>query len=164
MMKSSSQPNKTRILHGNRIGREGKVRVGCSVVLLNEKKDSVLLTRRSDNGQWCLPGGRVDPGESVAEASLRELMEETGLEGRLVRLIGVYSDPDQLIVYPDGEKAFVIVLSFEVQQTGGQLRLSPETTEARFVPVAEAIQMDLFHSHAQHIRDGLAARPETFIR
>ncbi len=156
--------NPTRVIHGDRIGRQGQVRLGCSIVIFDQARKTVLLTRRADNGLWCLPGGRLDPGESVSEAGLRELREETGLEGRIRRLVGVYSDPDQLIVYPDGEKAFIIVLCFEVEQTGGRLGLSPETTEARFFPVDEAAQMDLFHGHAGHIRDALAAQDAAFIR
>lgn len=159
-----SKHTPTKVVHGDRISREGTLRIGTDAVVLDETRQMVLLTRRSDNGQWCLPGGRVDPGESVSEACLRELYEETGLQGRVVRLTGVYSDPDLLIVYPDGEKAFVIVLCFEVEKISGSLKLSPETTEARYFPVTEAVQMDLFHEHARHIQDALAGRPQTFIR
>jgi 8-oxo-dGTP pyrophosphatase MutT (NUDIX family) len=41
--------------------------------------ERLLLTKRSDNGQWCLPGGGIDPGERPAEAAEREVLEETGL-------------------------------------------------------------------------------------
>jgi hypothetical protein len=69
-----------------------------------------------------------------------------------------------LIVYPDGNKAHVIVLNFVVEQISGTLGLSDETTDARFFPVAEAMQMDLFHSHIEHIRDALVRQVEPFIR
>jgi ADP-ribose pyrophosphatase YjhB (NUDIX family) len=155
---------KTTVLHGPRIGREGKIRLGCSVVLLNEDRDQVLLTRRADNGEWCLPGGAVDPGESVTETCQREMREETGLEVKVVRLTGVYSDPDQVVVYPDGNKAFVVVLNFEAERTGGALGLSAETTEARFIPVTKAVNMDLFDNHAERLRDALSGRPDAYIR
>ncbi len=113
---------------------------------------------------WCLPGGAIDAGESVTEACEREMLEETGLRIRLVRLTGVYSDPDMLIVYPDGNRVHMIVICFEVEQVGGQLHLNDESTEGGFFPVAEAINLDLFHGHAQQIRDALAAQPEPFIR
>ena len=92
----------TKVVFGERIGREGKLRLGCSAVILDETRQKVLLTRRADNGQWCLPSGGMEPGESAAEACAREVREETGLHVRVVRLIGVYSDPNQLIIYPDG--------------------------------------------------------------
>jgi len=154
----------TYILYAERIGKQGKLRLGCSAVLFDENRAKVLLTRRTDNGMWCLPGGMIDPGESVAEGCEREVFEETGLRVQVVRLVGVYSNPNQLTVYPDGNKASVIVLNIEVKLVGGELGLSSETTDVNFFPVAEAVQMDLFHSHAEHIRDALAGQDAAFIR
>ena len=156
--------NPTKVLVGDRISKEGKVRLGCSAVLFSSDRGKVLLTRRTDNGQWCLPGGMIDPGESVAEGCVREVYEETGLKVRVVRLTGVYSNPDRLTVYPDGNKAHVIVLNFEVEQVGGELRLSDETTDAKFIPITEAEKMDLFHGHAEHIKDTLTGNNNAMIK
>lgn len=155
---------KTHIRHGPRLAHQGHLRLGCSAILLDENGTNVLLTRRSDNGQWCLPGGRVDAGESVAEAAAREVQEETGLQVRVKRLSGVYSDPDQLIVYPDGNQVHMIVLAFVVELVSGEIRLSPETVAIRYIPINEALRMDLFHNHVEQLRDALAARDEAFIR
>jgi len=133
-------------------------------VLLDETGRRVLLTRRSDNGQWCLPGGRVDAGESVSESIEREVFEETGLRVRARRLSGVYSDPDQLIVYPDGNRVHMIVLTFLVERLSGEMRLSAETTDIRFFPVEEALTMSLFHDHQVQLRDALAGQEAAFIR
>ena len=57
------------------------------------RDERVLLQRRDDNGRWGLPGGSVEPGESVRTAVIREVHEETGLDVEPLRLIGVYSDP-----------------------------------------------------------------------
>ena len=154
----------TQVVIGDRIGKEGKLRLGCSAVLFGDDRKKVLLTRRTDNGQWCLPGGMIDPGESVTEGCEREVFEETQLRVRVTRLIGIYSNPNRLTIYPDGNKATVIVLGFEVGLVGGVLGLSNETTDAQFFPIAEALQMDLFHGHAEHIRDALAGKAEAFIR
>ncbi|HSJ87691.1 MAG TPA: NUDIX domain-containing protein, partial [Anaerolineales bacterium] len=67
----------TQIFYGPRLGREGKLRLGTSAILFNHE-GKFLLTQRQDNGQWCLPGGAVEPGESLAEACEREVFEETG--------------------------------------------------------------------------------------
>jgi ADP-ribose pyrophosphatase YjhB (NUDIX family) len=152
----------TRILYGDRIGKQGKIRLGCSAMLFDEARQRILLTRRADNSQWCLPGGMIDPGESISEGCEREVWEETGL--RVARLTGVYSDPNRLTVYPDGNRAHVIVLAFEVEQVGGELGLSDETTDARFFPVVEAVHMDLFHGHAEHIRDAMTGQDKAFIQ
>lgn len=154
----------THILHTPRAAQQGQLRLGCSAILLDESGARVLLTRRSDNGQWCLPGGRVDAGESVTESIEREVFEETGLRVRAARLTGVYSNPDQLIVYPDGNRVHMIVLAFLVERLSGEMGLSAETTDIRFFPVEEAARMDLFHDHAGQLRDALAGQEAAFVR
>ena len=61
----------TQILCGERIGKQGKIRLGCSAAIFDER-GRILLTRRADNNQWCLPSGGMEPGESAAEACERE--------------------------------------------------------------------------------------------
>ncbi len=82
-------PSVTTIHFGERIGKNGTIRLGCSAFIRNETKEKILLTKRADNGQWCMPGGAIDPGESVEEACVREIREETGLHARVTRLVGV---------------------------------------------------------------------------
>ncbi len=104
---------KTEVIFGERIAKEGTLRLGCSAAIFDQPRGKVLLTRRTDNGQWCLPGGRVEAGESVSEACVREVWEETGLQVQITRLAGVYSDPNRLVIYPDGHKVQIVALSFE---------------------------------------------------
>jgi 8-oxo-dGTP pyrophosphatase MutT (NUDIX family) len=155
---------KTQVIYGNRIGKEGQLRLGCSAVIFDEKREKVFLTRRSDNGQWCMPGGAVDPGESVEEAVLREVWEETGLRGRLTRLVGVYSDPHRLVVYPDGNKAHIVALHFEVEITGGEPGLSSETTAFGWFSLDEMDALDMLSDHAERIHDSVARRAEALVR
>jgi 8-oxo-dGTP pyrophosphatase MutT (NUDIX family) len=155
---------KTQILHGDRLGSQGEVRVGCSALLFDERRERVFLTQRADNGMWCLPGGRVDPGESVEEAVLRELWEETGLRGRVTRFLGVYSDPNRLVIYPDGNKAHIVALSFEVEAIGGQPGLSNETTAFGFFSLQDAAQMDIISNHHERILDALQAEGVPFVK
>jgi ADP-ribose pyrophosphatase YjhB (NUDIX family) len=65
--------------------------LGVAVAIL--ENNTVLLVRREDADVWCLPGGAVDEGESVSEAAIREVREETGLQVELTSLVGVYSRP-----------------------------------------------------------------------
>ena len=51
----------TQIMYGPRIGKEGSIRVGCSAAIY-DPDGRVPLTRRADNGQWCLPSGGLEPG------------------------------------------------------------------------------------------------------
>ncbi len=72
--------------------------LGLSVSALVWRDREILLMRRSDNGHWGLPGGFVEVGESIADATRREVAEETGWSVELGRLIGVYSDPATNVV------------------------------------------------------------------
>ncbi|MBO0783732.1 MAG: NUDIX domain-containing protein [Ktedonobacteraceae bacterium] len=152
-----------KIIHGERAGRLGKLSVGCSAVIFNETHNKVLLTRRSDNGRWCLPGGHMEAGESVSEACEREVMEETGLHIRVIRLAGIYSDPHRLVEYADGNRYHIVNLNFEAEIIGGTLQLSEETTAYGYFTLAESESMDLLDNHDQRIRDTIASQERTVL-
>ncbi len=149
---------------GERVGREGVLRLGASGLIFDKAREQVLLTRREDNGRWCLPGGGMDAGESAAEACVRELLEETGLEVRVTKLIGIYTTPDILMEYPDGNRIQPVAFSFEAEITGGELGLSDETTEVGWYTTQEMESMDILEHHIVRIRDGMENRPEAFVK
>ncbi len=153
----------TQILYGERLGKQGKIRLGCSAAILDEH-GRILLTRRVDNGQWCLPGGGMDSGESVAEACEREVLEETGLSVRVKRLVGIYSHSDQLVVYPDGGKFQIVALHFEAEIIGGELGLSNETTDFGYFTLQEIEGMEMLGRHRQRIIDTLENHQEALIK
>ncbi|MCI0788648.1 MAG: NUDIX domain-containing protein [Chloroflexi bacterium] len=149
---------------GERIGKQGVLRPGASALIFDEAREKFLLTRREDNGRWCLPGGGMDPGESVAEACVREVLEETGLEVRVTKLVGVYTSPDLLVEFADGNVYQPVGFSFEVEITGGELGLSDETTEFGWYTVAEMEAMDMMENHIPRIHDALKNRPEAVFQ
>ncbi len=153
----------TKILYGERIAKLGKLRLGCSAAIFDEH-GKVLLTRRRDNGQWCLPGGAVEAGESVAEACEREVWEETGLRVRVKRLVGVYSHPDQLTVYSETDQFHIIVLHFEAEIISGELGLSDETSAFGYFTLDEVEGLEMLGRHKERILDTLANQKEAFVR
>jgi ADP-ribose pyrophosphatase YjhB (NUDIX family) len=152
------------IVQGERIGRSADVFVACSAALFDADRRKVLLTRRADNGRWCLPGGHFEPGEDVTEACVREMREETGLEVRVTRLIGVYSSPNTVLDYGGRGRFQVVALNFEVEAIGGRLGLSDETTEAGYFTVEEIAGLDLVEHHRPRIADAFAGGSASHIR
>ena len=61
---------------------------GAEAVIVQGEK--IMLIKRRDNGLWAVPGGLVEVGETLAEAAERELLEETGIEARITRLLGIF--------------------------------------------------------------------------
>ena len=115
----------------NQVDANTCVRVGVGLVVRNAKGD-ILLERRSDNGLWGLPGGRVEPGESLTQTALREAKEETGLTILVTRLLGVYSGPeDRIVSYPDNVVQLVDIV-LEASIVSGDLVCSSESLELRF--------------------------------
>ena len=153
----------TQVFYGPELGKEGKLRLGASAIIFNEKGKS-LLTKREDNGLWCLPGGAVEAGESVAEACIREVFEETGLHVRVKRLVGVYSHPDQLVVYKDGNKAFIVAIHFEAEVIGGELGLSNETTDFGYFTAQEMDGLQMLGRHRERVLDTMKNQCEAVIK
>jgi 8-oxo-dGTP pyrophosphatase MutT (NUDIX family) len=153
----------TQVRYGDRLGKQGKLRIGCSAIIFNDE-GKFLLTRRTDNGQWCLPGGAMEPGETVAEACEREVFEETGLSVRVKRLVGVYSHADQLVVYADGGQFQIVALHFEAEVIGGELALSNETTDYGYFTLEEIEGMEMLGRHRQRVIDTLEKHTEALIK
>lgn len=151
------------IIFGDHIGRRGQLRVGCGAVV-RDVEGRVLLTRRADNGRWCLPGGAMEPGESVEECCVREVREETGLEVRARRLIGVYSSPNRLVEYADGNRWQIVGVWFVADVVGGSLSLSDETTAHGYFPLDEIRAMDVLEYHRTVIEDALSGREAAYMR
>jgi ADP-ribose pyrophosphatase YjhB (NUDIX family) len=151
-------------IYGDRIAKEGKLRLGCSATIFDSSRQKILLTKRTDNGLWCLPGGGVDAGESVGEACEREVLEETGLIVRVKKLVGVYSDPNRITEYADGNRFHVVALNFEVEVLGGELIISDETTAVDFFNREQLGNLDIMQPHKIRLEDVWLDRLEPFIR
>ena len=154
---------KTHILQGERIAKSAQLRVGCAAIIFNDVGE-LLLTQRADNTQWCLPSGGMDPGESVTETAVREVFEETGLVVEVTALIGVYSSPHMMTVYPDNNRVQIVSLTFACNILGGDLGLSDETLDVGFFSSDETLDvgflsreeikaLDVIENHKQRLID-----------
>ncbi len=88
------------------------------------KEKSVLLVKQNyANQYWSLPGGYMEAGESIDQATIREVKEETGLDVRLKRVVGIYTNPNES----------KLVVTFEAEITGGEIKpTTNETSECRY--------------------------------
>jgi 8-oxo-dGTP pyrophosphatase MutT (NUDIX family) len=153
-----------KVIRGERVGRQGKLAIGCSASIFDTSSTRMLLTRRADNGRWCVPGGYMEPGESAAEACAREVWEETGLHVRVTRLIAIYSSPHILLEYPDGNRFQMVVLHFAAEPIEGDPATSDETTAIGYFAQAEIAGMDMGEVDRARVADGFAAQEAACIR
>lgn len=112
------------------------------------------MLKRRDVPIWVFPGGGVDPGETPAEAVLREIHEETGLEAEIVRQVGEYTPLNRLAR---------LTHVFECRVKGGHLTTGAETKELRFYPVSE-LPKEAFTIHTEWLDDALLHRKELIRR
>jgi 8-oxo-dGTP pyrophosphatase MutT (NUDIX family) len=113
----------------------------------------VLLALRRDINWWNLPGGGMEPGETVEEAMRREVKEETGLDVEVVNLVGVYSKPQKQEV----------VLAFRCRILGGHLQETEESRECRFF-LPDEMPLNTLPKHRQRVEDALLNQREAIIR
>lgn len=152
------------LIYGERIGKNTPLRVGCSAIIFDEAGERILLTQRTDNGRWCLPGGAMDSGEDASEAIIREVWEETGLQVEVDRLVGIYTTPHRIARYADGNQFQFVAFSFVARTTGGKLQLSNETTAYGYFTPREIKAMDFMEHHWERVEDALTGQIAAFIR
>ncbi|WP_407550562.1 NUDIX domain-containing protein [Streptomyces sp. Pv4-95] len=115
----------------------------------------LLLIHKTDNDLWALPGGGHDIGESIAEAVVREVEEETGIRVAVDDVSGLYTDPRHVMAYDDGEVRQQFSICFRARPTGGSLRTSDESKEVRWVAPADLDALDIHPSMRLRIRHGM---------
>jgi ADP-ribose pyrophosphatase YjhB (NUDIX family) len=139
-----------KIIKGENAAKEGKLAVGCSAAIFDESGEKILLIRRTDDVRWAIPGGFMEPGEDLYEACAREVREETGLSILVDRLISVYTNPDLLFEYADGNRWQFVILHFRGIRTNGELTTSEESSACQFFNQIEAKQLNM--SVLDHLR------------
>ncbi|MEU3494474.1 NUDIX domain-containing protein [Kitasatospora cineracea] len=124
----------------------------------------LLLIHKTDNNLWALPGGGHDVGESVSDTVIREVQEETGIDVEVLSIVGLYTDPNHVMAYDDGEVRQQFSICFRARPVGGNLRTSSESKEVRWVSPADLPGLDIHPSMRLRIEHGLSPdRAEPYI-
>lgn len=138
-------------LDSSKLDNLNHFRVGVNALIFDDER--VLLAHRRDIDWWNLPGGGMEIGETVEEAVCREVMEETGLEVQIERLVGVYSKPQKQ----------EIVLTLSCKVTGGDLQDTEESRECRYFS-PDALPRNTLPKHRERIADALLNQQTAVLR
>jgi mutator protein MutT len=116
------------------IGSRPLIMVGAGIIILDEQ-DRILLTQRADNRAWSIPGGSLEPGETLEQAARRETEEEVGLQIGEMEFAGVYSGPELYYQYPNGDQVYNVTVVYESRDVSGSLRIDAESVQVRYFPL-----------------------------
>lgn len=123
----------------------------------------ILLARRRDNQLWTIPGGAMEPGEFIGQTAVREVKEETGIDVEVVSLVGIYSNPDHVVEYSDGEVRQQFSICFACRPVGGAPGPSDETSDVGYFTPDALERMEIHPSIRLRIEHYLAHRVEPYI-
>lgn len=121
------------------VGGDELLQIPSVSIALRNDEGRVLLARHVEGNVWLFPGGAIEPGETPADAAVREMWEETGLLVRLTGLVGVFGGPEFIVQYRNGHRTSYVTSTFEAAVLEASAEPDPsEVLEVRFVSEAEA--------------------------
>lgn len=130
---------------------------------IQDDEDRVLMIRRTDNNLYSIPGGQLELGETLSEAAVREVREETGIECEVTNVIGLYSNPHHVIAYDDGEVRQEFSICFRANLIGGHLHTSSESKEVLWVSPAQLAELNIHPSIRLRLDHALRGPREPFF-
>jgi 8-oxo-dGTP pyrophosphatase MutT (NUDIX family) len=137
--------------------------VVAASAVVTDAEGRILLQRRRDNDLWALPGGGMEMGDSLPGTAVREVKEETGLDVEITGLVGTYTDPRHIIAYTDGEVRRQFNVCFTARVTGGELAISDESTELRFVAPGDIGSLPMHHTQRLRVGHFLEGREQPYL-
>lgn len=132
-------------------------------VFVTDHYQRVLLIHRTDNDLWALPGGAQEFGEYIAQTAVRETKEESGIDVEVIGVVGIYTNPNHVVEFSNGEVRQQFSICFRARALGGDLAASEETSEARWVDQVALDQLPIHPSMRLRIDHGYERRPEPYI-
>jgi 8-oxo-dGTP pyrophosphatase MutT (NUDIX family) len=126
----------------------------CGILAVDDL-GRVLLQRRRDTGQWAIPMGKQELGETPSQCAIRETQEETGVLTEITGILGVYSDPRHIVAYTDGEIRQEWELILLGRPVSGSPAVNDEASDVRWIAVADLESLDIHPTQWRQLRDWL---------
>lgn len=146
--------------HGEPDAPEVNSLVPSASVFVQDEAGAVLLIERTDNGRWSIPGGAMDPGESLTGCAVREAREETGIEVEVTGLVGIWTSPGHRIEYTsDGEVRQEFTVVYRARRTAGEPTTSSESRRVQWVDQEQVEQLPMDPSQRERIAWALSGQP-----
>jgi ADP-ribose pyrophosphatase YjhB (NUDIX family) len=123
----------------------------------------ILMIRRTDNDLYAVPGGAQDLGESISQTVIRETQEEAGVLVEVIGLVGIYTNPNHVIAYSDGEVRQEFSICFRARPIGGTPRPSSESSEVHWIDPTDLNRLNIHPAMRLRITHGLQNRREPYI-
>ena len=124
-------------------------------VLAVDQAGRVLLQRRRDTGQWAIPMGKMELGETPTQCAIRETLEETGILTETTGILGVYSDPGHIVAYTDGEIRQEYELILLGRPVSGTPAVNEEASDVAWVTPGDLGTLDIHPTQWRQLRDWL---------
>lgn len=137
--------------------------VVAAAAFVTDDANRVLLIKRSDNGLWAIPGGAQDVGESITATAVRETLEETGIHIEIIGLVGIYSDPQHVIAYDDGEVRQEFSICFRGRPIGGAISTSAESARVEWVDRERVGDLRIHPSVQLRIEHGFERQAQPYL-
>ncbi|MBA0127898.1 NUDIX domain-containing protein [Haloechinothrix sp. YIM 98757] len=133
-------------------------------VAVRDEQGRILLVHKVDNDLWALPGGGHDVGESITATAVREVREETGVDVEITGLVGLYTDPNHVMAYDDGEVRQQFSICFSARPTSATAQADgTETKEVRWVGTDRLDDLTIHPSMRMRIDHFLEERAHPFL-
>ncbi|WP_370934903.1 NUDIX hydrolase [Amycolatopsis sp. cg13] len=123
---------------------------------IQDEEGRILMIRRTDNDLYAIPGGQLELGETLAQAAVREVREETGIECEVTGVIGLYSNPNHVIAYDDGEVRQEFSICFRAKPIEGDIKTSDESKEVHWSSVESLSMLSIHPSIRMRIKHALS--------
>ena len=136
---------------------------GVTAVVINDR-DEVLLQLRRDTDTWAPPSGGVEPGETVAETAIREVLEETGIEIQPEAVVAVLSGARYNATYPNGDQLATVTTVFRCRPVNAAMpRVNDDESQAiRYFP-SGALPANMLPRHRRIVSLALESRARVYF-